>query len=117
MQDVGILKICSLENVASPGLMPTESLVEIETAYYAKRTAGYQRIYSALGADHRFDMIVRCFNTATPSAGHYVVLEDGTQYQIDIAQEIVGKDCIDLTLIKVEDYFNVIVPTETNESE
>ena len=110
MQDEGILQICSLQNVAPPGLMPTESLVEVATAYYARRTAGYQRIYSALGANHRFDMIVRAFATEIPEAGWYVVLDDGTQYQIDIVQEIVGKDCVDLTLIKVEDYYNVIVP-------
>lgn len=115
MQDEGILQICSLENVAQPGLMPTESLVEITTAYYARKTAGYQRIYSALGANHRFDKIVRIFNTEIPENAQYVVLDDGKQYQIDFAQEIVGQDCADLTLIKVEDYFDVIVPTETNE--
>ena len=111
MQAEGILKICSLENVAQPGLMPVESLVEITTAYYARKTAGYQRIYAALGADHRFDKIVRAYNIPVPDSGQYVVLDDGSQYQIDIAQEIVGQGCVDLTLIKVEDYYNVADPT------
>lgn len=110
MQDEGILTIYSLENIAQAGLKPTEKLVYVDKAYYARRTASYSRIYSAMGADHRFDLLVRVFNTSVPEDGMYVILEDGKQYQIDICQEIVGKDCIDLTLKKVEDYYDVVEP-------
>lgn len=88
-------------------MKPTEKLVKKCDAYYAERTVGYNRIYAAMGANHKFNMLVRVFNTDMPDEGMYVVLEDGKQYQIDIAQKIVGRDAIDLTLIRVEEYYEV----------
>lgn len=107
MDEVGILSICSLQNIAISGKMPTEKLVEIDTAYYQMRQAGVTRIYQALGADRRFDLLVRCFNTTVPREGLYVVIDD-EQYRIDICQRIIGKDAVDLTLVKVEEYYDVI---------
>lgn len=107
MDEVGMLKICSLQNIALPGMMPEEKLVEIDTAYYQMRQAGVTRIYQALGADRRFDLLVRCFNTAVPHEGLYVVIDD-EQYRIDICQRIIGKDAVDLTLVKVEEYYDVV---------
>lgn len=107
MDEVGILSICSLQNIALSGMMPEEKLVEIDTAYYQMRQAGVTRIYQALGADRRFDLLVRCFNTAVPREGLYVVIDD-EQYRIDICQRIIGKDAVDLTLVKVEEYYDVI---------
>ncbi len=107
MIPTGLCTIYSLENIAEAGKMPAEKLVKICDAYYAERTVGYNRIYAAMGANHRFNMLVRVFNTDIPNEGMYVVLEDGKQYQIDIAQKIVGRDAIDLTLIRVEEYYEV----------
>lgn len=107
MDEVGILSICSLQNIAISGKMPTEKLVEIDTAYYQMRQAGVTRIYQALGADRRFDLLVRCLNTTVPREGLYVVIDD-EQYRIDICQRIIGKDAVDLTLVKVEEYYDVI---------
>jgi hypothetical protein len=67
---------------------------------------GVTRIYQSLGADHRFDLVVRCLNTSTPEAGMYVII-DNKQYQIDVCREIIGHDAIELTLKKVEDYYEV----------
>lgn len=107
IDEVGLLKIYSLENTASSGSMPVEKLVELESAYYEQRRAGITRIYQALGADRRFDMIVRCFNTFVPREGLYVVI-DSEQFQIDICQKIIGQDAVDLTLVKLEDYYDVV---------
>lgn len=106
MRDDGILTICSLENTAEEGLMPVEKLVPITTAYYATKTVGYNRIYAAKGANTRIDKLVRAFNT-TDISGQYCVLDDGAQYQIDTAAEIVEENAVDLTLIKVEEYYEV----------
>ena len=114
MRPTGKCTIYSLENTAASGMKPTERLVKICDAYYAERTVGYNRIYAAMGADHRFDMLVRVFNTDFITDGMYVVLEDGKQYQIDIAQKIVGRDAIDLTLKRVEDYYEVAEQPTTN---
>lgn len=114
MVPTGLCTIYSLENTATDGMMPTEKLVKICDAYYAERTVGYNRIYAAMGANHKFNMLVRVFNTDLPDEGMYVVLEDGKQYQIDIAQKIVGRDAIDLTLIRVEEYYEVSDGTTQN---
>ena len=37
----------------------------------------------------------------------YVILEDGLQYQIDSMSEIVDEDATDLTLVRIEDYYEV----------
>lgn len=106
MDVIGLLTICSLENTAAAGYKPDEKLVEIESAYYEQRKAGITRIYAALGADRRFDLLVRCFNTEVPREGLYVVI-DGEQFQIDICQKIIGQDAVDLTLVKLESYYDV----------
>ena len=106
MDEVGLLKICSLKNTAAAGHAPEEKLVEIESAYYEQRRAGTTRIYQAMGADRRFDLIVRCFNTSVPREGLYVVIDE-EQFRIDICQKIIGQDAVDLTLIKLERYYDV----------
>lgn len=93
--------------MAQDGHKPEEKLVTVDTAYYEKRTAGITRIYQASGADRRFDMVVRCFNTQVPKEGMYVVF-DTEQYRIDLCREIIGQDAVELTLVAVENYYDVI---------
>ena len=108
MRDAGILTLYNLTNTASQGQMPTEKLVEVGTAYYAERTVGYNRIYAARGANEEIDMVVRCYNTDVSYSAKYVILEDGEQYQITVKQKIVDEDATDLTLVRVEEYYDVI---------
>lgn len=107
MKNSGILTIYSLTNVANPGAMPVEKLVEICTAYYEERTIGITRAYAAMGADQQIDMLVRCLNTPTLSpAAEYVIPEDGLQYRVTLKQKI-DADTYDLTLVRLEDNYNV----------
>ena len=106
MDTVGLLRICMLFNTATAGHKPVEQLELLGTAYYEQRRAGITRIYAAMGADRQFDMIVRCFNTDVPREGLYVIIE-GEQFRIDICQKIIGQDAVDLTLVKVENYYDV----------
>lgn len=108
MRDTGLLTLYNLVNTAASGDMPTEKLQSVGTAYYAERTLGYNRIYAAMGANERIDMVVRCYNTDVPYSAKYVVLEDGNQYQITVKQKIVDEDATDLTLVRVETYYDVI---------
>ena len=108
MRDAGILTLYSLQNTAGEGDMPAEQLVPVGTAYYAERTVGYNRIYAAKGANEEIDMVVRCYNTSVPYNAKYVIPEDGEQYQITVKQKIVDEDATDLTLVRLEDYYNVI---------
>lgn len=107
MRDMGILTLYNLDNIAAPGRMPEEKLVPVGIAYYAEKTVGYNRIYAAKGADERIDMVVRCYNTDIPHNAKYVILEDGEQYQITVKQNIVDEGATDLTLVRVEGYYDV----------
>lgn len=108
MRDAGILTLYNLVNTASEGDMPAEKLVKVSEAFYAERTVGYNRIYAAKSANERIDMVVRCYNTDIPYSAKYVILEDGEQYQISVKQKIVDEDATDLTLARMENYYDVI---------
>lgn len=112
MRDDGILTFYDLQNVADNGRMPDEKLVSVSTAFYGRRTVGMNRLYAARGANQDIDVLVRCFNTpsipvANNRAVQYVILEDGLQYRIDAVQEIVEIDALDLTLVRLEDFYDV----------
>lgn len=108
MRDAGLLSLYHLTNVAEPGLMPTEKLVKICDAYYIERTVGVTRAYAALSANQQIDKLVRCFNTSMSVNAEYAVLEDGNQYRISLKQQ--EGDNIDLTLVRLEDYYDVSDP-------
>lgn len=108
MRDAGILNLYSLVNTAAKGDKPLEKLNKVGEAFYAERTIGYNRIYAAMGANERIDILVRCYNTDIPYSAKYVILEDGEQYQISVKQKIVDEDATDLTLVRVENYYDVI---------
>lgn len=109
MREGGIVTLYALENTADPGFMPVEKLVEKSTAFYSKSTAGITRIYAAMGANREFDMVIRCWNmTELPPGVKYAIPEDGNQYRIDPAQPIYDEDAIDLTLVRLEDFYDVL---------
>lgn len=108
MREGGIVKLYALENVAEPGFMPAEKLVEKGKAFYAKRTSGVTRRYAALGANRDYSYVIRCWNmTELPDGAVYAIPEDGEQYRIDPAEPIFDQDAIDLTLVRLEDFYDV----------
>lgn len=108
MRDEGLLKFYNLQNTAQKGAMPKEQLVSLDvSAFYANRTIGVQRLYAAKGANVKIDKLVRVYNCMVPEAAKYVILEDGRQYLISSAVQIVDEDAIDLTLERLENYYEV----------
>ena len=107
MRDMGVLTMYNLTSTSAAGDAPVEKLESLCTAYYAEKTVGYNRIYAARGANQEIDMVVRCYNTDVPYEAKYVVLEDGNQYQISVKQKIVDEDATDLTLVRLEGYYDV----------
>lgn len=108
MRDGGIVTLYSLQNTAQAGFMPVQKLVAEGKAYYSYVTAGVTRIYAALGANRQFDLVIRCHNMVElPDGVKYAIPEDGKQYRIDPAQPIYDEDAIDLTLVRLEEYFDV----------
>ena len=46
--------------------------------------------------------------TALPDGVKYAIPEDGKQYRIDPAQPIYDMDAIDLTLVRLENFYDVL---------
>lgn len=112
MRDGGIARLCALTNISERGRMPVEKLVSKGVEYYSFRTVGATRRYAALGANREFDTVIRLWNcTELPDGAAYVVLEDGKQYRIDFTQQIVDEDALDLTLVRLENYYDVTAET------
>lgn len=108
MRDGGLLTYYALTNTATAGFMPVEKLVSLGTAYYAHVTTGVTRLYAAIGANREYNLVVRTYNEqAVPNGAAYVILEDGLQYRIDQANPIVDEDAVELTLVRLEDFYDV----------
>lgn len=108
MDEQGLLTFYSLQNVAPKGLKPSMKLVEVAKGYYEERQVGVTRMYQALGANHRIDALLRVFNTQI-NKSWVAIPEDGTQYQIDASQKVMGKDAIDITLVEVTDTHEIYI--------
>lgn len=105
MRDAGVLTICKLANISKNGDMPAYELIEEATAFYSEMTIGVTRAYAAMSVNKRIDMVARCWNTEVPYGADYVILENGEQFRIDLKQK--AGDHVDLTLIRLEDKYNV----------
>jgi hypothetical protein len=107
MRDEGILTFYNLQNTAQSGQMPKQQLVSLEIiGYYANKTIGFNRMYAAKGANCRIDALLRCYNTQILE-GMVVIPNDGTQYQVDASQKVIGKDAVDITLVKVDKLYEI----------
>lgn len=110
--DSGILELYKLVNTASNGNMPNEQLVYVDSAYYGERTVGYNRQYAAKAVNESVDKLIRIWRNECISAGMYVLLEDGNQYQIDMVQHLLDDDGLkvtDLTLSRLEKNYELSI--------
>lgn len=109
MRDEGLLKFYNLTNTAQPGAKPIQKLVDLQIeAFYANKQIGMQRLYAAKGANCKLDKLIWVYNTIIPEAAKYVILEDGRQYLISDAVQIIDSDAIELSLERVENYYEVV---------
>lgn len=107
MRDGGRVKLCALEDVAQPGLMPSEKLVVKCRPFFAYRTMATTRRFVAEGADQQFDFVIRCFGlTFPPEGAKYAVMPDGSQYRVNF-NSIFDEDALDCMLTRLEDYYDV----------
>jgi hypothetical protein len=65
-----------------------------------------------MGANQEISMLVRCFNTEVPTYTQqlYVVFpneQTDNQFMVSAIQEIVEEGAIDLTLTRLEEYYDV----------
>lgn len=112
MREAGILRLYSLENVAAPGLMPSEKLVYNCEFYCSNVSTGVTRRYAALGANRDYSAVVRCWNATIPHDVKYAVDEKGIQFRIDVAEPLYDLDAVDLTLVRLEEFYDVAEETK-----
>lgn len=83
--------------------MPREALVDMTEAFFGYREIGVTRMYAALGANHRIDLLVRAWVTDLDPSWQYVIIDEN-QYRIDVVQTV--GDAVDLTLIRLEEKYD-----------
>lgn len=113
VREGGILKLYTLTDVSAPGFMPSEKLVYNCEYFYSKVTTGVTRRYAALGANRDYTMVVRLWHAfpSLPDTVRYAIDENGIQYRIDVADPVYDVDAIELTLVRLEDYYDVAIQT------
>ena len=110
MREGGLIRLYTLEDVAEPGFMPSEKLVYNCAFYYSEVVTGVTRRYAALGANRDYSKVIKCWNTQPiDDRVQYAIMEDGTQYRIDIANPDYDQDALELTLVRLEDFYDVAV--------
>ncbi len=100
--DSGILRVCTLEDTAEPGGMPSERLVEKSQHWYGERTVGYGRYFAAGQANERVDLLVRVWEDRSISTLDYCILEGGAQYRIVQVQQLTDEDGLRVTDLSLE---------------
>lgn len=109
--DDGVVFICDLENTAPNGRMPQMQLVKKDKLWFAERTVGASRFYQARGVNEQVDMLIRVIGKRSIKIGQYAMLGNGEQFHINNVQHIIDDvnnlRYTDLTLERVEDYFDV----------
>jgi hypothetical protein len=102
----GVLKIYRVDNIASPGDLPKEGLVQkLDSAIpYEERIVGITRNSLAKQEQSSIEQLVRIPRINDISVHDVVTLVDGKQYDVYQAQYIndVEPKCIDLSLTRLE---------------
>lgn len=107
--DSGVL-IIKHPTVTSTGAMPVPSYTQVYEGYYAERTVGFNRYFTALAADDRIDLLVRIQRFVASTADLAVLTPsypDGTAgtYRIIQVQHLADEDGLfvtDLSLQRME---------------
>lgn len=130
--DSGTLYVCDLTDTRVNGNAPKEELTKRNKYWFERRTIGISRQYMAKGVNERIDLLVRVQGIQNISIGQYVILGNGDQYRIDNVStgntineytrivkkdfingyktaQIVGLDYTELTLSKLENYYDVAI--------
>lgn len=100
--DDGILTIYTVENVAEPGMMPVEGLVEKEKYYYGFDTLGFNRFYTAMQAKQMIESVVNIPGWGEIKATDICALDNGDQFRIVMRQPTKDEDGLKITKLSLE---------------
>ena len=108
MLDSGTLTVWRGTNTSPAGSMPVLKYAQIWGSYYADRTIGIQRYYTAMQHDNRVDAMVRVQRTyELAPADDRVILspyshQDGNAYRIIQLQQVLDDDGLPVTDLTLE---------------
>lgn len=105
----GVVRIYAVTDAAQPGYQPKPALTLAETLFYQERRVGLQRYYSGKQAQVQVERVIRTQLRPGVSPQCIAVTEDGTQYGIELVQQVtdVYPASMDLTLTKIEQKYEV----------
>ena len=105
----GVVKIYTITDAAQPGYQPKPTPALAETLFYAERRVGLQRYYSGKQAQVQVERVIRTQMRPSVNPQCIAVTEDGTQYGIELVQQLqdVYPSSMDLTLVQIEQKYEV----------
>ena len=111
--DDGILKVYSLTNSASNGLMPSMTKTLHSEHYFAFRTVGMARYFARSGVNMRVDYVCRIWQDRT-IRNDMIVLIDNEYYRIVQIQHLFDENNLRVTDLSLERMSDIdeIVPVE-----
>ena len=105
----GVITICMVENISSPGELPVEKLRPKYKLRFDERRLGLQRFYRGMAEQVKIERVIRCPFREDISSQDIAVASDGRQYavhMIQLVQDIWPKS-MDITLAATEQKFEV----------
>ncbi len=105
----GVVKIYTITDAAKPGYQPKPTPTLVEALLYAERRVGLQRYYSGKQAQVQVERVIRTQARPSVNPQCIAVTEDGTQYGIELVQQLqdVYPPSMDLTLVRIEQKYEV----------
>ena len=98
-----------MTDAAKPGYQPKPTPTLVEALLYAERRVGLQRYYSGKQAQVQVERVIRTQARPSVNPQCIAVTEDGTQYGIELVQQLqdVYPPSMDLTLVRIEQKYEV----------
>ena len=105
----GVVYIYSVEDSAQPGYQPKPALKLKLTLRYEEQRLGINRLYMSRQNQAEIEKVIRVPRQDSISNQDVAILENGSQYSIDYTQTVqdVYPPCLDLSLVKVEQNYEV----------
>ena len=105
----GVVYIYSVEDSAQPGYQPKPSLSLKLILRYEEQRLGINRLYMSRQNQAEVEKVIRVPRQDSISNQDVAILESGSQYSIDYTQTVqdVYPPCLDLSLVKVEQNYEV----------
>lgn len=105
----GVVYIYSVEDSAQPGYQPKPALKLKLILRYEEQRLGINRLYLSRQNQAEIEKVIRVPRQDSISNQDVAILESGSQYSIDYTQTVqdVYPPCLDLSLVKVEQNYEV----------